>query len=71
MVWWKRRQTREVWVMTNDSTGKVKNKPSQTNSVICTDIGKSQEYRNLMKGPENTKYSNTMPNEICHLLQGI
>ena len=35
-------------------------------AVICPDTRKPQEYRHIMKGPDNPKWTRTFANEIGH-----
>ena len=40
-------------------------------AVIFPETGKVQEYRHIMKGIDNPKWSNAMANGIGGLFQGI
>ena len=41
------------------------------NAVIYPETGKNQEYRHLMKGPDNPKWTREFANETGRLFQGI
>ena len=36
----------------------------QINAVMCPETGKSQDYRNLIKGPDKPTWTKAMTNEI-------
>ena len=52
----------EDWAHTNNKTGEVTIQPGQINAVTCTDIGETQEYRHLIKGPDKPKCTRAVTN---------
>ena len=48
-------RTKEEWAHTNNTTGDVKIKSVQINTLMCPETGKTQEYRHPMKGLDKPK----------------
>ena len=50
------------WAHANKITGEVTIQPDQINAVACPDTGNPQEYRHLMKGTEESKWTRAIAN---------
>ena len=61
----------EYWAVIYQVTGNLILQPGRSNAVICPGIVKAQEYRHLIKGPQNIIWRKGMSNENGIIFQGV